>query len=365
MIFSVLNRYLIKRVIIGIALAFLIVTSIIVLVDFVEGSRNLGAEENIGIGGLLFLTLLKAPTLIEQTIPFVILFGIMGTLYNLNRRSELIVLRASGLSAWRFLSPVIITTALFGIIWSLAFNPLAAKAMDTHDSILQRITGTNISVSDKNIWLREGNDITQTVIYAKKVDILSRRILNTTFYIFNYDAEGTAIFKRRFDAKEAELVTQGYWQLRDVIENAEGELTKVQSAISLPTSITIEDIRNLAEKKTSVPFWHLMSEIQKTERAGFSAIRLKMQLNKLLALPIMLIAMTIIAAGVSMHLSREGGTFRLLITGSALGFAVYFADNVVSAFGEAAILPIILAAWAMPLFVLLCGLAYLAKIEDG
>jgi lipopolysaccharide export system permease protein len=90
-----------------------------------------------------------------------------------------------------------------------------------------------------------------------------------------------------------------------------------------------------------------------------------MQLNKLLALPIMLIAMTVIAAGVSMHLTREGGTLRLLIIGGVLGFGVYFADNVVSAFGEASALPIILAAWTIPLFVLFSGLSYLARIEDG
>ena len=365
MMFSVVNRYLVRRVIAGIALAFLIVTSIIMLVDFVESSRDIGADQNIKLSVLLLLTLLKAPTLIEQTIPFVILFGIMGTLYSLNRRSELIVLRATGLSAWKFLSPAIYTTAIFGMIWSLVFNPLASKAMDTHDKLLQSAAGTQLSEHDKNIWLREGDDITQTVIYAKKINIQDHRLLDTTFYIFNYDTEGTAIFKRRFDAKEAELITQGYWQLRDVFENAEGEITKKQTAISLPTSITYEDIRNITGQKTTVPFWALMTEIQKTESAGFSATHLRMQFNKLLALPIMLVAMTIIAAGVSMHLSREGGTLRLLITGSVVGFAVYFADNVVSAFGEASILPIILAAWAIPIFVLFCGMSYLAKIEDG
>jgi len=66
-----------------------------------------------------------------------------------------------------------------------------------------------------------------------------------------------------------------------------------------------------------------------------------------------------------MHLTREGGTLRLLIIGGVLGFAVYFADNVVSAFGEASILPVTIAAWTVPLFVLFCGLTYLAKIEDG
>ena len=66
-----------------------------------------------------------------------------------------------------------------------------------------------------------------------------------------------------------------------------------------------------------------------------------------------------------MHLTREGGTLRLLIIGGVLGFAVYFADNVVSAFGEASALPILLAAWAIPLFVLCFGVSYLARIEDG
>ena len=365
MMFSVLNRYLIKRVITGIALAFLIVTSIIMLVDFVEGSRNIDPEDNIGPGALMVLTVLKAPTLIEQTVPFVILFGVMGTLYNLNRRSELIVLRASGLSAWRFLSPAIAVTAVFGIIWALAFNPLASKAMDTHDLLFQKYSGIETPTHDQSLWLREGNDISQTVIYAKSADIFEHRLIKTTFYIFNFDSSGTAIFERRLDAKEAQLVTQGYWQLTDVIENAEGELTKKQAAISLPTSITIEDIRNTTEKKTTIPFWEIWGSIKKTEKAGFSARGLRMRLNKLLALPILLIAMTVIAAGVSMHLSREGGALRLLITGCTLGFAVYFADNIVHAFGEAAILPIILATWAITLFVLLCGIGYLAKVEDG
>ena len=364
MMFSTLNRYIAKRVVKGLLLAFLVVTSVIMLVDFVEGTRNIGSEEDIGSGTVFLLTLLKAPQLIEQTIPFVVLFGVMGTLYSLNRRSELIVLRASGLSAWRFLAPAICVTATIGLIWAMAFNPLASYAMNTHDKLVERITGSAVSVSENSIWLREGNDIAQTVIYAERADILERKLFNTTFYIFGIAQDGTAVFERRLDAKEAKHV-QGYWQLSDVIENAEGEITQLQNAVSLPTNISAEDIRDTADIKSIPPFWEIPKTIRKTERAGFSAVSLRMQLNKLLALPIMLIAMTVIAAGVSMHLTREGGTLRLLIIGGVLGFGVYFADNVVSAFGEASALPIILAAWTIPLFVLFSGLSYLARIEDG
>lgn len=363
--FSLLNRYIAMRILRGILLAFVIVTGIIMLVDFVEATRNIGADEDIGSGTLLFMTVLKAPRLIEQTIPFVVLFGVMGALYNLNRRSELIVMRATGLSAWRFLSPAILVATLLGLVWATAFNPLASASMTAYENLSEKVTGqANIRDADE-IWLREGNDIGQTVIYAARADILQRKLFDTTFYAFTMDTNGTAKFDRRFDAKEAELVTQGYWQLRDVIENAEGEIPQQQTAISLPTQITIDDVRTKAGINNLPPLWSIPKTIKKTEQAGFSAVGLRMQLNKLLALPLMLIAMTIIAAGVSMHLTREGGTLRLLITGSALGFAVYFADSIVSAFGEASVLPIIFAAWSIPVFVLCAGLSYLAHIEDG
>ena len=365
MIFSTLNRYIAKRIIMGLLLAFLVVTSIIMLVDFVEGTRNIGADEDISSVTVFMMTMLKAPKLIEQTIPFVVLFGVMGTLYSLNRRSELIVLRASGLSAWRFLSPAILVTATLGLVWAAAFNPLASASMNAHDNMVERLTGSKGSTKNENIWLREGNDVGQTVIYAQRADVLTRTLFDASFYIFEINAEGTAVFERRLDAKTAVLVTQGYWQLKNVIENAEGELPQNQSAVSLPTVITVDDIRDTTGNAALPPFWEIPATIAKTDRAGFSTTSLRMQLNKLLALPVMLIAMTILAAGVSMKLTREGGTLRLLIIGGILGFAVYFADNVVSAFGEASALPIILAAWAIPLFVLFFGLSYLARIEDG
>ena len=365
MMFSTLNRYITKRILKGLLVAFLVVTSVIMLVDFVEGTRNIGSNDNIGSGTVFLMTLLKAPKLIEQTIPFVVLFGVMGTLYSLNRRSELIVLRASGLSAWRFLSPAIIVSAMLGLIWAAAFNPLASASMNAHDELVERLTGDTSKTQDQNLWLREGNDIVQTVIFAERADILSRKIFDATFYIFDVGPDGTAVFSRRLDAKQAELVTQGYWQLRDVIENAEGERAQIQKAVSLPTDISPKDLRDTMGINALPPFWDIPKTIEKTEHAGFSTVSLRMQLNKLLALPVMLIAMTVIAAGVSMHLTREGGTLRLLIIGSVLGFTVYFADNVVSAFGEASALPVVLAAWAIPLFVLFFGISYLARIEDG
>lgn len=347
-------------------MAFIIVTSIIMLVDFVEASRNLDAGTELSAFKLMFLTLLKAPQLIEQTIPFVVLFGVMGALYSLNKRSELTVLRASGLSAWRFLKPAIAVTGLLGVVWAAAFNPLASKALDLHGQIMSSYADqAPAQIRSTEIWLREGSEYEQTVIYAESADLFKRTLYNVTFTMFETDSEGDLVFSRRFDAKQAVLLPSKYWQLDDVIENTAGAEMRRNIATSWPTTITIDKLQDYNKSESLPAFWDLPSEIRKVTQAGFSSVRLQMQFNKLLALPLTLIAMTIIAAGVSMHLTRQGGTLRLMLLGGVLGFAVYFTDNMIGAFGEAGSIPIPLAVWAIPFFVLFTGLAYLSRIEDG
>ncbi len=366
MILGTLNRYIARRVFLSIILAFIIVTSVIMLVDFVEGTRNYGSDSNISTLNILTLTALKTPALIEQTIPFVVLFGVMGALYSLNRRSELIVLRASGLSAWRFLSPVVFVSVSLGVIWACVFNPLASRALTVHDRLVETISQqSQTALRGGEVWLREGDDISQTVIYAKSLDLLDRRLNTVTFYVFDISEQGEAQFARRFDAETAVLLQTGYWQLKGVLEHTADGDGKRDSFQSWPTVLGSEDLLSVVQSASLPSFWALPEEIEKTRKAGFSTTELIIQFNRLLSLPLTLIAMTFIAAGVSMHLTREGGTLRLMIFGAALGFAVFFTDSIISAFGKIGVLPVNIAAWTIPFFVLFLGIAYLSKIEDG
>ena len=361
-----LNRYIATRTVKAILIAFIVVISVIMLVDFVEATRNLDAGTELSSGEILFLTALKAPQLIEETIPFVILFGVMGALNALNKRSELIVLRASGLSAWRFLVPAIIVTAMIGVFWSALLNPLASRALDMRENLLAATyKDGDTSVQSQDIWLRDGSEYEQTVIYAESADIYKRTLYNAEFNVFETGTDGTLNFVKRFDAKQAQLLTSNYWQLTDVIENTIDTQTEVQSAVSWPTRITVKDFEKIGENKSSPSFWQMPGEIAKLRAAGFSTSGLRLQFHKLLALPFTLIAMTLIAAGVSMNLTREGGTLRLLLIGASVGFAVFFIQNIIKAFGETGVINVVFAAWIIPIIVLLSGIIYLSIIEDG
>ena len=379
---TLVSRYIAKRVFKSITLAFVIVTAIIMLIDFVEATRNIGDDGAFTLLELAGLTALKVPRLIEETIPFVVLFGIMSAFYGLNKRSELVVLRASGLSAWRFLWPAVMVSALIGLIWATVFNPFAAKSMTKYQDILieaaqnEKISSSSRQITE-DIWLREGTQDEQVVIHGtvRPYDPLTLHDATFYFYTVNTAATGDSLspfeisedtsYSHRIDVKSAALSPEGYWQLRGVTKNLGHNRTTRFLTTSLPTRITATQLTQKSKFAGNTQFWTLPSEIMAARDAGFSTVSLRLQWHKLLSLPLMLIALTVIAAGVSMGNVRSGGVLRLMLAGAATGFFVYFFNNLIRAFGESQTLSIFSASWTVPLLVLLMGIAYLARLEDG
>jgi lipopolysaccharide export system permease protein len=75
--------------------------------------------------------------------------------------------------------------------------------------------------------------------------------------------------------------------------------------------------------------------------------------------------MVLIAATVSLRLTRFGGTFRLLLTGAAIGFLLYAFSEIASDLGANGIIDPVLAAWLPPFISLTFGVTALLYLEDG
>ena len=79
----------------------------------------------------------------------------------------------------------------------------------------------------------------------------------------------------------------------------------------------------------------------------------------------MLIAMSILAACVTLNHSRQGNTAKLIILGVLLGFVIYISNNLMISFAKSETIPPFFATWFVPTFNLLFGTIYLSLIEDG
>lgn len=97
---------------------------------------------------------MKLPQIVEQTLPFALLIASMMAFTRLNRRSELSIIRASGISAWRFLTPVMILGVVLGLFTMMVLNPFAAKLTESFEQTRDRLLNEGrptLAVSDTGI----------------------------------------------------------------------------------------------------------------------------------------------------------------------------------------------------------------------
>jgi lipopolysaccharide export system permease protein len=362
-----LSRYIALQVILGLLLALSVLTVLVGLIDFVELSRTVGTIDGVRITDLFPVAILRLPALAEDTFPFVFLFGTMWAIARLNRRSELIAMRAGGMSAWMFLRPVLIIALLAGVLMTTVFNPAAADLFSRAQSLqsgYEESRNRQITLSDSGVWLRESDEEGQVVIHAQQARAGGREISDVTVYIYGRHEDGRQIFARRLDAASARLIG-GFWQFDDVLETEPDSPPVRHTSLSLETRLEPGRLIERSENARSLTFWQLPAFAQQLEISGFAARDYWLTWWKLLATPLVFAAMGTIAVAVSMSLTRSGGTMGLAIVGVIAGFTVFFADSFVSAFGSTGVSPASVSALFAPTVALLGGLYFIAKLEDG
>ena len=359
-----IERYVLTRTLLAVAGALAVITSIIVLIDVVELSRTLGVRAEVSFIQVLGLTLLRSPALILQLLPFVFLFGVLAAFVNLNRRSELIAMRAAGVSAWRFIFPAAGAAAVIGVLTATALHPLATLLNGQFERSREAMMENYLDEENQEIWLRQGDGNTQVVINARGRDPTGSRLTDVSLFIHTVNPEGGLTFQRRIEAKEA-VLSEGHWRLKEAREAGPGAPAVRYDTLAIPTTLDPASAMLPANRASTVTFWQLPAAIARTEAAGFSATAYRLRLHQLLASPIMYAAMSLLAAGFSLRLMRLGGLAALAGSGVALGFVFYFLDQICSAMGRADILPPFAAAWTPPLLALLSGFTLLCYTEDG
>lgn len=361
-----IERYVMTRTLVGVAASLAVIGAVILLVQFVDLSRSVGVRTDVTVSQLFGLTLLRTPSVLLVLAPFVFLFGGISAFVGLNRRSELVAMRAAGVSAWRFILPSAAAALAIGVAAVTVLNPLAAAMSARFEIDRASLMENYLSNTPKEAWLRQGDERTQIVIHAKARSIENGvvRLRGVSLFIYQKNGKGQIEFKRRLEAAQAQL-EPGFWRLTDVREATAGESSVRSDSLSIRSTLDSEAALERFASPEAIPFWRLPAAIRLTEQAGFSASGYRLRFQQLLATPVLFAAMSILAAAFSLRLARLGGLAGLAGAGVALGFVFFFFNEFAGALAKADIIPLYAAAWAPPLVALLSGLTLLCYTEDG
>jgi lipopolysaccharide export system permease protein len=342
--------------------------ALVILVDLIEQTRKF-SRFDISLSDRLGLTFLNAPETINQILPLIMILATVVLFIGLARTSELVVTRAAGRSAMRSLvSPIAISLIIGGLAVAV-LNPIVAATSKRYAVLSEsyRSDGVSaLSISGEGLWLRQGDTNGQTVIRASRSNADASVLYDVTFIVYAPNVGPI----RRIEAGSAAL-GKGDWSLRDakvwpLVARLNPEANaSVHDILKIPSTLTLDSIRESLGKPSSVSIWNLRNYITQLEQAGFSSRRHKVWFQAEMARPFFLMAMVLVAAAFTMRHTRFGGTGTAVLTAVLLGFTLYFIRSFAQILGENGQIPILLAAWAPPAAAIFFALGMLLHAEDG
>ena len=323
-----------------------------------ESSRILAHPEN-GDGAVWHYVSLRLPELIAFMLPYSVLLGTLLTFYTMNQNSEVIALKAAGMSAHQVLAPLLVASLGVAVV-SFAFNDrIVSRASATLDRWQKAdYRPVPIDRGDRtNVWVRDGDDLIEVDAITGRGDAA------TLAGVTLYDRAGgnlVGLVRAPRGRRDGKGWLIGPTTRFDV---ASGKLTRLG-----PTHIG-EGVRpdqfTLATVDADGLSFHALSDaIADLADAGRPTKALEGSLWHKLSGPLSAVLMPLLGAVAAFGLARSGKVYIRAVIGMALGFAFFVADNFALAMGSLGAYPPFLAAWAPFLLFFLIGEAVLIRSEE-
>ena len=363
----IISFYVARYFTVAFVFTLLGIVGVTLLFDSIELLRRMTGKADVGLAVVLEMAFLKMPQMLTTVLPFAVMLGAMIAFWRMTRTHELVVIRAVGVSAWQFLAPVLIVAFLFGLFNLTAINPLAATMYREYERLedsLKMGYDNPLTFSSGGLWMREaaaggGQAVIHAIDVRQRDGILKMRRVS----VLTLAPDGS--LSSRYEAAEGTIRDKAL-SLNDVWILSAGEASRHVQTISQPTALSLSKIQEKFSSPASLSFWDLPGFIRFFESAGFSAHSHLLHWHSLLASPLLLCAMVLVAAVFSLNPNmRKGGLLFRIVTGVGVGFVFYFFTRLTYALGLSNTLPVFLAAWSPVAVALLISLTALLHQEDG
>jgi lipopolysaccharide export system permease protein len=327
--------------------------------DLLSETGNIVAHPGNGTAEILHYVSLRLPEIISRFLPFSVLLGTIITLSTMNQNSEIVALKASGLSAHQVLAPLIIASMGVAIL-SFAFN----------DRIVSRATATltqwkNVDYAPlpidrgdrSNVWVRDGDDLVEVDQLRGRGD--AAKLSDVTLY----DRTGGSLVGI-IRAPHGVRAGDG-WKIWPTtrFDVASGKMIKLGTVI-VARGVRPDQFTLATVDADGLSFGALRAAINDLSDAGRPTKALEGSMWHKLSGPLSALLMPLLGAIAAFGLARSGKLFVRAVIGMALGFAYFVADNFALAMGNLGAYPPFLAAWAPFLLFFLIGEAVLIRTEE-
>ena len=354
-----LALYLVRLFLTRTLAVLLLLVMVLMALDLLGESGKILAVPGNGEAELWQYVLLRVPLLIQRFLPFSALLGTLIVFTSLNQHSEVISMKAAGLSAHQILAPLILASlglAVFAFAFNEGVAVNSARMVNAwNDNDYRPIRATSGVLS--NVWIKVDDDLVHANIATGRGSGL--QLQGVTIYDRSSGELGRVI-----DAERA-VQAAGGWRLENVrtYDTGMNVVLRQKGVLALP-GVTPDRFTLAKVNPDERDFVALRTDIDDLEAAGRPSDEARAGLWHKISGPLSIVLMPLLAAIAAFGLARSGQVLLRAAAGMALGFAYFVVDNLSLALGNTGAYPAWLAAWAPFVLFLLIGEAVLVRSEE-
>jgi len=306
----------------------LLILFLIIFINLIELSRVI-EKENQSLLNYVYLSLLKIPSIINETSPFVIIISTAFLFRYLIKNNELIAMRNIGFSIFDIFQPISIGIFIYGLFILLLVNPITAVSEIKYEKYLnnQNENMYSIKFSENNLWIKNKN--TNDGIYyiniknfnikdmiAKDIEILSIQKDKREFF----QSDNGIIKDKNFDLNDVNLfdvLNDKYFYHKKYILNLNFSKESI-----LASNINYKNI----------PYYNYINHVKTMKKFNLysSAVGL-FYLSEVLK-PIFMILLAFVVMSFSAKYNRNDSFFKVLFYAVLIGFAFYVLREIINKF---------------------------------
>lgn len=301
------------------------------------------------------------PNMIYNIAPLSVLIAVLVVFGVLSRSSEIIAMKASGVSLYRIIVPVLVIASILAaslFLFDEVYLPTANQKQEALRNVIKgKPAQTYLRPDRKWMFGLQQQGQPGRIFYYEFFDPDNDRFANIT--VFEFDPLTFSLSSRIFaasahwDPQIHKWIFEHGWQ-RDFI----GEKNTGYRTFEVATFPEILEAPQYFKKEIhpsqEMSFNQLQRYIRDLRQSGFDTMRLRVQLNRKLAYPLITLVMAVLAIPFALSMGKRGSLAGIAV---AIGMAIayLFVDGMFEAMGNVNMLPAFLAAWSPDVLFALVG----------